>query len=235
MKDRKGFFASMVITLCFLIFGLLLMIFPGQIMSVVSYSLALVTFVIGLFGLYKTFIVKDDSNSSRYGLVYGVVFIILALLLVFKKDDIAKLLPYALGVIVVINSAIKLDDVVSLKKANNDNWKVSLIISLLCLGIGIVLLFNPLRSLEAMIQIVGAILIVYAVLDFIEAYVIKYNYNNNVSVEITEATVVVKDANEDDDSSSKEEKKPKKKSSTKKKPRNGSSKKENKDDKKPIE
>lgn len=207
MNKRKGFTASIIITIGFLVFGLLLAIFPNQVMNVVAYTLAALTLLVGLYGLYKTFFSKEETITSKYGLVYGVVFIILACLLFIKKGDIFKLLPYTLGVITIINSAIKLDYVKDLKKAKNENWKITLIISLLCLAIGIVLLFNPLGSLKTMIQTVGIILIIYAILDFIETFVFKYN--QPVEVVIQEAIITTA---EEEPVKEKKTRKPRKKS-----------------------
>lgn len=191
MNNKKSFRSSIIITIGFLVFGLLLTIFPSQVMNVVAYTLAAITLLVGLHGLYKTFFSKEETITSKYGLVYGVVFIILSCLLFIKKGDIFKLLPYTLGVITIINSAIKLDYVVQLKRAKNENWKITLIISILCLAIGIVLLFNPLGSLKTMIQTVGIILIIYSILDFIETFVFKYN--QSVEVTVQEATIISKE------------------------------------------
>ena len=190
MNLKKEFATSLAINAALLLFGLLLIFFPLQVMNIVSYTLALLLFIVGLYGFYKALIKYDGMVISRFGLVYGVVCVVLAVLLLFKADDIIKILPYTFGVIVVVKSALKLEYVVRLKKCNNPNWKVSLVISLLCLAIGITLLFNPLGSIKFLIEIIGATIVVYSILDFIEVCVIKNNLNDIKEDGIIEATIV---------------------------------------------
>ena len=80
---------------------------------------------------------------------------------------IASIIPFVLGVLIVINSTAKIDYSFKLKKNKNNLWISTLIVALIAFVCGILLIFNPFAGAEFITKIIGAILLIYAILDII--------------------------------------------------------------------
>ena len=191
---NRTFIESILTSLLLLIIGVLLLIFPSKTLAIISYILGGIIALAGIAGLFRYFLGNDDSKYTRYGLAYGIVLLVVACFFFFKQDDIAKIMPFALGVYMIIKSALKLEYTVKLKKNKNSNWKVTLLLLVVSLLIGLLLIFNPFKGAVIITQIIGAIVIFYAIIDLVETYLVKCNLKDvkdDIKNVIEEIPVVV--------------------------------------------
>lgn len=174
---NKVFYTSLLTSIIFIVIGVLLLFFPLSTIKVISYILGAIIGIAGVMGLVKFFMHKDESKYNKYGLAYGIVFIVVACFFFFKTEDIAKIMPFALGIFIIINSAIKIEYTLKLKRSNNSNWKVTLVMAIISIIFGLLLIFNPFKGALVITQVIGIIIIFYAILDIIDSYLIKCNLN----------------------------------------------------------
>ena len=172
---NRVFYTSLLTSIILVVIGILLLFFPNGTIKIVSYILGAIMGITGIMGLIKFFLYTDENKYNRYGLAYGIVLLVVACLFFFKTDSIAKIMPFALGIYMIISSAIKVEYTLKLKKDKNDNWKVTLVMAIVSILFGLVLIFNPLKSALYMTQVIGIVLIFYAILDMIDSYIIKCN------------------------------------------------------------
>ena len=92
-----------------------------------------------------------------------------------KPNLLASLLPIILGIWIVINGVTKFQYALILKGLDKDDWKYTLLIAILTLAWGIILLVNPLEVVLKATQIIGVFIIIYAVLDIIDSFILKRN------------------------------------------------------------
>ena len=225
---NRVFYTSLLTSIILVVIGILLLFFPNGTIKIVSYILGAIMGITGIMGLIKFFLYTDENKYNRYGLAYGIVLLVVACLFFFKTDSIAKIMPFALGIYMIISSAIKVEYTLKLKKDKNDNWKVTLVMAIVSILFGLVLIFNPLKSALYMTQVIGIVLIFYAILDMIDSYIIKCNLKE--VKELLEEPIVIEVVKESVEVPEKKVKKASKKttSTTKK----STSKKENLDEKK---
>lgn len=76
-----------------------------------------------------------------------------------QPDQILKMVPILVGIIIVIHGIQDLQQVVSLCKGRYDKWWVALILGLLTVGFGILLIWNPFTANEIFITCIGFFLI----------------------------------------------------------------------------
>ena len=173
---KKNFFLSMLESIAFMLVGIFALFFKTKTTQVISYSFGAVFAVLGLLALIKYFFRKEESKYSKYGLVYGLAFLVIASIFIFKTESvISTLLPYMIGIYIVIASLLKFDNIFILKNNNNTNWKVVLILSVFSFLSGLLLIFNPFeKSLDGSIMI-GICVIIYAILNVVNICIIKFN------------------------------------------------------------
>lgn len=174
-KFKKVFNASLIISIIFVIIGLFLFIKPNTTISVISYTMGGCLLLIGLYSVYKYFKTDNILSMFSFELSYGVLVIIAGLFLILKPTALATLFPIILGIWIIINSVTKFQYALVLKKAKNEDFVYTVLVSILTLAWGILLLFNPFKAALAITQTIGVFIIVYAVLDIIDNFIIRKN------------------------------------------------------------
>ena len=190
---KKFFRSSLVSSITLFILGLLI-IFKSEITIIaISYLVGGALIALGTFAIIQFIKNIEISGKNDLDILYGVVTIILGLLIVKNPKLIASVLPVIIGVAIIINSATKLQYAFELKKENNQQWKTTMIISIISVICGVILLFNPFKGAVIITQTIGIFMIVYSILDIVSTTIIKKNVNyiqEAINSEHEEATII---------------------------------------------
>lgn len=181
-KINKRCNISLLISIIFVIVGLFFFIKPDTTVSIISYIIGGTLITGGIFSGYRYFSAKDIGSIFNFDLVYGVLMLIAGAFLLIKPYALGSFFPIILGLWIIINSVTKFQYALVLKKVKNSDWTYTCLISFLTLAWGIVLLFNPLKSALAITQIIGIFIIVYAVLDIIDNFIIRKNIEDILNI-----------------------------------------------------
>ena len=138
--------------------------------------------------------------------------VVLGVVIIKNPHAIASIIPFIVGIIIIINSAAKLQYSIEMKNNENSLWKTTMIISLITTICGIILIFNPFSGAVLITRVVGILILIYAVLDISSTLTIKNTFNQ-IHEAIEETTIIDADVIE--------EKNKKKKSNRKKKSKKG--------------
>ena len=144
-----------------LVLGILLLLVPGGIVTTVIRLFGVIILVIGITSVLSEIKIKKQSTDF----VNGILISVLGLIFISSPQTIASIIPFILGVWIVIKSAFKLQFSYSLKRSSND--VKPLIINIIELILGLVLIFNPFKGAEALIRIIGGFMAVYGLLDIL--------------------------------------------------------------------
>lgn len=181
-KIKKTFNTNLVISIIFVIVGLFLFIRPDTTISIISYTIGGILLLSGLYSCYKYFTAEGIGSVFNFELVYGVLLTIAGVFLIFNPNALANLFPIILGIWIIINSVTKFQYALVLKRVKNDDWGYTTLISILTFVWGIVLLYNPFESALLVTQTIGVFIIVYAVLDIIDNFIIRKNVNDILNI-----------------------------------------------------
>lgn len=177
-KIKKTFNLSLLTSIVFVIVGLFLFIKPDTTLSVISYVIGTILIISGITSGYRYFSEKGVLSIFSFDLVYGVLLLISGIFLVVRPDLLSVLFPIILGIWIIINSVIKFQYALVLKRIKNEDFLYTALISFLTLIWGIVLLYNPFKTALLVTQTIGIFIIVYAVLDIIDNFIIRKNVND---------------------------------------------------------
>lgn len=164
---------SIVSSLAFVIVGLFLVIKPATTLSLVSYVLGLILLVTGIISLIKYYTKKEGNNLFNFGLILGIIQVVAAVIFISKPNLIASIIPLIIGIWILSNGIVKLQFAINLKNEKKDSWIYSLVIACTSIIFGIILVLNPFDGAVIFTQIIGGVLIVYAVVDFLQSRHIK--------------------------------------------------------------
>lgn len=184
-------------SIALIILGLLLIFYSELTIVSISYGVGGVLIAIGVIALIKYISNINKDIKNELDIVYGIGTVILGIIVISNPKAIASIIPFVLGVLIVINSTAKIDYSFKLKKQKNNLWVSTLVVSLIALVCGILLIFNPFAGAEFITKVIGIILVVYAILDIISTIriskVLKETFKDNkkeIKDSIPEADVV---------------------------------------------
>ena len=159
-----------------LLIGILLLVKPAEVISIIVNIIGISVIVLGVFGIIRYFRTKDESFN--FDLVYGVICIIAGALIISNIKVVASFLPILIGIWIIANSIIKIQYAMNLKDYANSNWLTVMIISVLSLAVGILFVFNPFKGAKLLTQGLGIALCAYSIVDIANAIILRKNIKN---------------------------------------------------------
>ena len=189
---KRLFRMSIFTSIFFIALGLFLVIKPDTTITAISYIIGGIIMVTGI-----TFLIKYFSNREQYGLfsgdlIFGVLSIVIGLVLILNPTALAKVIPFIIGVWILISSVTKIEYSMQLKSIDNRAWVYTMIIAIITFSWGLLLIFDPFGGAMAITQIIGIFILVYAILDFIEIFIIRKNLKD-IKKEVKEAIKIIEE------------------------------------------
>lgn len=204
-KMVNVFIKSTIITSLFLLaLGLLLIFNSSATIMMVSYVIGAVLIALGVLAIIN--FLRSKNDTYHLDIVYGIVTIILGILVIQNPKVIGSIIPFVVGVGILINSGTKLKYALDLRENKKEVWKYTLIVAIISAIFGAILVFNPFKTSKVIVEIIGIFISIYALLDIISTIVIKSRYNNKGKEETKEADVLMIEEGEKDDESNDESK-----------------------------
>ena len=174
----KFFKTSVFSAIGLAILGILL-VFESELTIVsISYVIGAILVAIGALAIINYINDMKKNVKNELDIVYGIGMTILGIIVISNPKGVASIIPFILGVLIIINSAAKLQYSLELKKDNNNLWNSTMILSLITLLCGILLVFNPFRGAEFITKVVGIILFIYSITDIISSLRIRKTVKN---------------------------------------------------------
>ena len=237
-KLMKSFYKSSIATsIVLLIIGVLLFFRSEEAIIGLAYIIGTILCVLGIVAVVMFFKDSSENIKNDLNIVYGIVSLILGILVIVNPNAIAKLIPFIVGIIILINSAIKITYSIEAKDSGDEIWKSSLIMAIISLICGIIILFNPFETSVVVFKVIGAFIILYSILDLVYMFEVKKEVKNieedvddiknevketvkeivNEPIEVDEEDIKVEDAKEEKEEEKKDKEDKKKSTSPKKK------------------
>ena len=158
---------SILFDILLIALAVFLMLRPLEIVSTLIKVMGIFILVCGVFDFINYFFNKDDGVFFNYGLFRGIMEITVGILFVFKYNLLITLFPSLLGLMIVFINIFKLQTAIEYKKVENSNYMTGIIISSLSIILGIIVLINPFETVEVVVIVSGAILLVSEISNII--------------------------------------------------------------------
>lgn len=179
--------SSIISSIALFALAILLIVQSEATIITISYILGGILVAIGVLAELQ-YIKNMKEKVADLDVVYGIVCVILGVLVINNPKAIAGVIPFVIGFIIIVNSAIKLQYSLDLRKEKNQLWLSTLILSIIMTICGIVLIFNPFKGAVFLTRIVGIFILIYAVLDLISTFVIRNTFKQ-IETAMKETTI----------------------------------------------
>ena len=190
MQDifKKIFKMSIISSILFLLFGLLLIFQTENVIKTVSIVVGSLLLIIGVFPIVNYFRNRNQNIFSSAGLLYGIFSVVAGIIIIVNKNLLARIVRVLTGVWMIINKVNKIKIYMELRDKKLSTWYISFIFAILILIGGALLIINPINGAVILSKTVGIIIVIYSVLDISDSIFIRKKIKEikNDIVEITE-------------------------------------------------
>ena len=169
MKDLlikiKNF--SIITIIASFVIGLVLLIWPNE--SITAVSILTGAILLGVTA-WISYFAKEKSIVLATA---GTVCIIIGVIICVKYQSIIAILLFLFGIFITISGAVDLITSFYSRAGGLGTWVVSTVLSVAVLILGVVIMVNPLHTSQALVRLVGAGLLVYAIVDLVTFIQVK--------------------------------------------------------------
>lgn len=163
IKDlRKQFTLTAIFSI---LLGLVLAIWPDATKLAVSYLIGAALLVFGVIQVVRYFVYEVRLDLFRYDFVSGLILLGAGVFFLMKPEIIVSILPVLLGITIVVDAAVKVQQSMDLMRAGYHRWWLVMLLAVLALGAGIILLVNPFEAASTLMLLIGIVLIYNGVTD----------------------------------------------------------------------
>lgn len=181
--------SSIISSVVLIAFGISLIVKAEITIVAISYMIGGILSLLGVVAAMRYIRNINRLEKNELDIIYAVVCLVLGILIIRNPLAIQNTILFIVGLIILINSATKLQYGLELKKDNSDIYLPTIIISVLMAICGIFLMFRPDIASNLLGKIVGSLIVVYALLDLATTIVIKRTLDT-VEEGVKEAEIV---------------------------------------------
>ena len=153
-NDNRGIWLSILM----IVFGLILILWPGHVMGTAMTILAIGLLLAGgimIFSWYR----GRDRGESVLTLTEGILFAAGGLIVLLGRRFIISIVPWIVGIFVLINGALNLAQAMDQRRSNYNHWMGSLVMAILTVALGLLIIFNPFSTMEILVVAIGAVML----------------------------------------------------------------------------
>ncbi len=141
LKQLK--WSIIVLALAYVVLGVVLILYPVQTQTAVTYILAIALIAMGIINLIQYARLDATALVNSYDLVIGFSGIIGGILIIINVEKFAQMLWIALGFMVLISGVLKLQSSVNLMRLKSTSWHIPFALALINIVFGVIMLINP--------------------------------------------------------------------------------------------
>ncbi|MDD3368903.1 MAG: DUF308 domain-containing protein [Lachnospiraceae bacterium] len=175
------------------IFGIVLLIWPDNTTRIFCMSIGGILLAIGVIKILVFAFTHDGTLYSKGNLLLAIILCVIGAWIMIRPEGVIRLIPIMMGIIIVLHGVGDLRRVMQLMKGGYEKWWIALILALVTLGLGAVLILRPFQSVDFVVRILGAILILDGASDvwILHKVSVISRGVTTVDVEVTDEEIVV--------------------------------------------
>ncbi len=156
VKLKRNFVLDGIVLI---IVGAVLIFLPGTTLNILTKAIGIMVLAAGVISIISSFLSKSQNVLARNSsLGFGLVVSVVGAWILINPGFFESIIPVIAGVIMLFSGLMNLGETLSLGRNSYKNWWVALILAVLTIAAGAFLLFNPIASMQYVVQIIGAAL-----------------------------------------------------------------------------
>lgn len=168
---KRASWTDIVISVFFVVFGILLVSNSGAIVSMISVILGGIFVAIGIFKIVEY---VSQGKQDTYLLGIGCAAVLAGIVIMFATGIILSIFRIIVGIWIIYTGVMNLQTAAVWKDFKSRLWLATVIGSVITIIAGIYILANS----GAILETIGMIIIIYGVIDIIERLIFMKNVDN---------------------------------------------------------
>ena len=149
---------GVLLSILMIVIGLLLVIWPGHVMTTALTILGIALLAGGALLIYAWYSGRNRS-SSVITLAEGIAFAVAGLVVLIAPKFLISIVPFAVGALIALNGIFNLAQAFDQRREQYDRWTMSLAMAILTIVLGLLVMFNPFSTMEMLVVAIGVIII----------------------------------------------------------------------------
>lgn len=158
---KRSSWTDIVISIIFVLFGVLLIAKPNETLDAISIILGVIFIAMGVLKLVEYYTSEDRED---YLLTIALITVIFGVIILFATSTILSLFRIILGIWIIATGIMDLQTVLAWKQIKSPYWTISLMLAILMMFAGIIILINH----NILLTTMGIIIVIYGILDIID-------------------------------------------------------------------
>lgn len=168
---KRSTWIDIVISLIFVLFGVLLIVKPNETTQAISIILGVLFIAMGVLKLIEYF---SEEPKEDYLLTIALVSVVFGVIILFCSDLILSFFRVILGIWIIAAGIMDLQTTLVWREVKSIYWTISLVLSIIMIGAGILVLINQ----SIIMTTLGIIIVVYAMFDIIDRIIFMKKVKN---------------------------------------------------------
>ena len=168
---KKSGWTDIIVSLIFVIFGIMLISRPEAIVSVISILLGAIFIVMGVLKIIDYY---SNGKQDNYLIAISTVMILIGIVIMFCADVILSVFGILIAIWIIYSGMMNLQTVLIWKDYKSRLWLVTLLLAIITIIVGIYILINY----QALLQTIGVAILIYGVVDIIESFIFIKKVDN---------------------------------------------------------
>lgn len=143
-----------LISVLYIAIGVFLMLFPGSALRWASLAIGAATLCYGGVRLFSCRRNQVDG-PQRFDLFFGVILVLVGLFLMVSPQFLASVIPFALGIYLLVDSVGSAKDALDLKALGFERWWISFAAAIVVAVFGAVMVLQPFAVMAHLVTFIG--------------------------------------------------------------------------------
>ena len=168
---KRSSWTDIVISIIFVIFGVLLVAKPEATVGAISVILGILFIAMGALKLIEYY--TSDTKEDLL-LTVALVAVIFGVVILFASDAVLTFFRVILGVWIIVTGVMDLQTILIWKQVRSPYWTVALLLAIFMILSGIIILVNQ----GIVLTVLGGLIIAYGILDIIDRLIFMKKIND---------------------------------------------------------
>ncbi len=148
-------------SICSIVLGFVLVLWPKATLAMATTILGYGVLLMGIVGLGMAWSSarRFPGGGQQMMLLMGLIAILLGLFVIARPYLVASLIPWIVGLVIVMNGLMNLSEALSLRRIQHSSWVMSMVIAVVTVILGFSIMGNALGAAGFVIKLIGFVVI----------------------------------------------------------------------------
>jgi len=160
---KKSAWFGAIESIIILIFGILMVVWPGMTIVVIANILGAIFIISGLYQIINYFVIKGQNDFFNNSLLRGIIVLLIGIAAIVIGEDLASIFRVIIGIWMIYESLVRMNTAIKLHSVGVKAWSYVLVIAICMLVVGIFVTFNT----GAIISLIGWMMILSGIFGIV--------------------------------------------------------------------